>query len=106
MGNGRLTTKLTDEEWTDFNNIQCTHQNYVEQISTVQSLVLLGGLYFPDISASLGAVYILGRVLYTEGYKKASYEGRIWGVVPIDVSLLGWVGITLFGAAKSLKLIQ
>ncbi|KAK9768666.1 hypothetical protein K7432_000501 [Basidiobolus ranarum] len=106
MGNGRFAAKLTDEEWTEFNNIQRTHQNYVEQISTAQSLVLLGGLYFPEISATLGAIYIFGRVLYTEGYKRVGSKGRIYGVIPIDLSLLGLVGVTLFGAAKTLKLIK
>ncbi|ORY04808.1 hypothetical protein K493DRAFT_311201 [Basidiobolus meristosporus CBS 931.73] len=106
MGNGRLSTKLTDEEWTSFNNVQRTHQNYVEQISTAQSLVLLGGLYFPEVSATLGAIYILGRAIYTEGYKRVGPRGRIYGVIPIDLSLLGLVGVTLFGAAKTLKLIK
>ncbi|KAJ1651669.1 hypothetical protein IWQ61_007819, partial [Dispira simplex] len=98
MGSGRHAAKLSDEEWTQFNNIQRTHQNYVEQISQVQSAVLLAGLFYPRLSGGLGLAYIAGRFIYTQGYRSKGPQGRLTGFGLAILSYFGMVGVAVFGS--------
>ncbi|PVZ97751.1 hypothetical protein BB558_006285 [Smittium angustum] len=102
MGSGRFAAKLSDKDWKDFNNIMRTHQNYVEQIPIAISAVLIGGLFNPKLTAILGGVYILGRAIYNFGYSRFGPPGRLFGVLFIDVGLLGMLGSNLVGIIKRL----
>lgn len=102
MGNGRFAAKLNDEDWEKFNNYQRAHYNYVEQVSSIQTLLLLGGLFYPKIAAALGLKYVFGRFLFTRGYRKHGAKGRLTGSPFIAISLLGLFGVTVFGSTKAL----
>jgi len=62
-----------------FNCIQRAHQNTLEGYPVFLSLLLLGGLQYPRISAGAGAVYLLGRVAYAKGYSSGGADGRLNG---------------------------
>ncbi|PVU96018.1 hypothetical protein BB559_002524 [Furculomyces boomerangus] len=102
MGSGRFSVKLSDKDWKDFNNIMRTHQNYVEQLPIAISAALIGGLYYPKLSAILGGIYILGRAFYSFGYKRFGPSGRMVGAITLDVGLLGMMGAGFVGIIKGL----
>ncbi|KAJ1950756.1 hypothetical protein IWQ62_006517 [Dispira parvispora] len=105
MGSGRHAAKLSDEDWTQFNNVQRTHQNYVEQLSQVQAAVLLAGLFYPCLSSGLGLTYMLGRFLYTRGYRGDGPSGRIPGFILATLSYAGMIGTAVFGSLQLLNYI-
>ncbi|OMH79252.1 Microsomal glutathione S-transferase 3 [Zancudomyces culisetae] len=88
MGCGRYASKLSDKEWVEFNSAIRVHQNYVEQLPIAVGGVLLGGLYFPRFSAALGAVYVVGRFLYAQGYTKFGPKGRMAGAITANLSAI------------------
>jgi glutathione S-transferase len=105
MGNGRHAQKLTDDQWEEFGNAQRTHYNYVEGIASVITFQLLGGLFYPKLNATLGALYIAGRALYTYGYKTKGPKGRLPGVLVLELALLAQVGVTIYGAVRLLGFV-
>ncbi|PVZ97752.1 hypothetical protein BB558_006284 [Smittium angustum] len=102
MGSGRYAAKLSDKDWKEFNNIMRTQQNYVEQLPICISSVLIGGLFYPKMSAVLGGIYILGRAVYSFGYSRFGPQGRWAGVLMVDLSLLGLMVSNLVGVYKKL----
>ncbi|KAK9768667.1 Microsomal glutathione S-transferase 3 [Basidiobolus ranarum] len=102
MGCGRYADKLSDEDWVAFNNVQRSHQNYVEQISSAQVFVLLSGLFYPKVSGFLGFTYIVGRQLYSAGYRSKGPEGRMIGAIALDVALVVMFLIIVYNAVKLL----
>lgn len=62
--------------------------------------LLLAGLKFPLTSAGLGAVYIVGRVLYAQGYYTGVPAKRMRGTFGMFAAialllLSGWVGVDM-----------
>ncbi|KDQ08884.1 hypothetical protein BOTBODRAFT_37580 [Botryobasidium botryosum FD-172 SS1] len=51
-----------------FNCAQRAHQNTLESVPQVIFTTLLAGLKYPIFSASMGALWVFGRILYTQGY--------------------------------------
>jgi len=101
MGCGRFSDKLSLQEWTEFNNAQRCHQNYVEGVSQAISLVLLSGLFFPRISTLFGIIYLIGRFLYAFGYSTKGAPGRLVGILLVDIALLVLFISTLYGAYQA-----
>jgi len=95
MGNGRYASKLGYKEWYDFNNRQRAHYNFLEQVATIITLVLVSGVWFPCAATAVGAVYFVGRILSTIGYVTKGPKGRLVGVALSSLSLLA--GIVLAG---------
>ncbi|KAJ3090006.1 hypothetical protein HK102_004934 [Quaeritorhiza haematococci] len=104
MGCGRYAAKLDDKSWEEFNNIQRTHYNYVEQIGSVISLELLSGLFFPKFAAVTGFIYIIGRQVYTMGYKSRGPQGRMAGSGIQNLAFLTLLGSVFYGSARMAKL--
>jgi len=102
MGDGRFSAKLSDQDWEEFSNHQRAHYNYVEQISSVQTVLLLSGIFYPRAAASLGLQYIIGRAAFSRGYRKHGAKGRLLGAKVQAFALLGLTGLTFYGAAKLL----
>ena len=102
MGNGRLSAKLTDEQWADFNNHQRAHYNYVEGAATAISFNLLAGLFYPRASAIFGLAYIIGRQLYAHMYMKRGPKARFYGTALFDLSLVAQLGMIIYGCMKTL----
>lgn len=63
----------------DFDRICRIHQNTLEWMPTFLAPLWLCAFYFSDIAAAaLGAIWIVGRLVYFLGYRKA-VEGRLPG---------------------------
>lgn len=63
----------------------------------MQPLLLVGGLFAPRAYASLGAVWIIARFLYSKGYASAKGpKGRELGAVCGALAMLGMVGKTIY----------
>ncbi|PVU96713.1 hypothetical protein BB560_005794 [Smittium megazygosporum] len=105
MGNGRQSAKLTDEEWEDLNRTVRIHQNYVEQLPSAISSVLICGLFHPTLSAVFGGAYLFGRFIYMIGYrKKAGY--RKYGFILFSIPLVAMIALGISGAFKELGLCK
>lgn len=83
-----------------FQNYVRAHQNFVEGIAPVTVLLLVAGLAEPTVwvAFSAGGAYFIGRILYAWGYARSENngEGRIPGVVLIDLALLTMFGLAIY----------
>jgi len=59
---------LANKDAQKFNCAQRAHQNTLEFMPATVISLLVAGLRHPEISAGLGAAWLFGRVLYTQGY--------------------------------------
>jgi glutathione S-transferase len=55
-----------------FNCAQRSHHNFVENYTPMLTGMLISGLRFPKFAAVAGAIWIVGRVIYTLGYTSTS----------------------------------
>jgi len=102
MGSGRHAARLSDSDWTVFNNVQRSHLNYVEAFGPAQSLLLLSGLFHPRLSATAGAVYIAGRFAFAIGYRTRGPGGRMAGGIVSNMAMLTMLGTVVHGAFSKL----
>ncbi|KAJ9113504.1 hypothetical protein QFC20_001855 [Naganishia adeliensis] len=59
-----------------FNCCQRAHANTLENVPTFLFALLYSGLYYPRAAAALGALWLVGRFLYTVGYATGQPERR------------------------------
>lgn len=57
-----------NEQGKAFNCVQRAHQNSLEFLPGVLTALLLGGLQYPIVAATLGGSYFLARIQYFRGY--------------------------------------
>ncbi|CEJ00593.1 hypothetical protein RMCBS344292_14645 [Rhizopus microsporus] len=77
-----------------FNCAQRAHQNTLEVFPVYSTLLLIGGLKYPEISAAAGLVHCLGRQVYASGYSTGNPDKRTRGA-------FGYLGlITLLGTSS------
>ncbi|CAG9325812.1 unnamed protein product [Blepharisma stoltei] len=88
-GSGRFSKKLPLKDWYDFNNAQRIQWNYLEGAHAPLVCIPIAGLEFPYWTIGLGAAYIIGRTVYSIGYKMSGSRGRGIGAAILDISLLG-----------------
>jgi uncharacterized membrane protein YecN with MAPEG domain len=50
-----------------------------EGVASILTALLISGLFFPRYTAVLGAVYIVGRVMYGLGYRNKGQRQQIHG---------------------------
>lgn len=87
-----------------FNCIQRAHQNFLENFTQFQVMLLLGGIHYPQLGAAAGLVWLLGRIVYAVGYSTGDPQKRLKGgfqyigllfllfsTLRLGVGLLGWV---------------
>ncbi|KAI8880176.1 membrane-associated proteins in eicosanoid and glutathione metabolism [Backusella circina FSU 941] len=85
-----------------FNCVQRVHQNSLELFPVYSTLLLIGGLKHPEISAGAGAVYILGRMVYASGYSTGEPKKRVRGAFYYlgVLTLIGTAGSTIYNLLK------
>lgn len=74
------TMYATESENKDaklFNCVQRGHQNSLEQMPVFFTLMILGGIKHPCISAVLGVVYVISRYFYFTGYATGEPGNRL-----------------------------
>ena len=102
MGNGRYAAFLPYKKWVEFNNAQRGHYNMVEGSAPVLAGIIIGGFYNPKLFAGFGAVYGVGRLLYTFGYTSSKgADGRKFGAVTTTLSFLGITCSLLYYGLKA-----
>ncbi|RCH94059.1 Microsomal glutathione S-transferase 3, partial [Rhizopus stolonifer] len=62
-----------------FNCVQRVHQNTLEIFPVYQTLLLIGGLKYPEISSACGGIFLLGRMIYGNGYSTGDPSKRLRG---------------------------
>lgn len=77
-----------------FNCVQRAHQNSLEGYPAFLALLLVAGVQHPVTSASLGGVYLLGRILYFLGYSTGKPDARYRGGF-LHLGMLGLTGVAL-----------
>eukprot|EP01024_Parvocaulis_polyphysoides_P011512 TRINITY_DN14039_c0_g1_i1.p1 TRINITY_DN14039_c0_g1~~TRINITY_DN14039_c0_g1_i1.p1 ORF type:complete len:151 (+),score=7.86 TRINITY_DN14039_c0_g1_i1:74-526(+) len=88
------TCKGTEEDIKAFNCVQRGHQNSLEALPTFYTMLILSGVKYPIFSAICGAVYVVGRILYFQGYSTGDPSGRYRGAMN-TVGLLSLLGSTI-----------
>lgn len=85
-----------------FNCCQRAHSNTLENVTFILTSVVLNGLVHPKLSATLGAVWLFGRVLYFNGYATGDPKKRMRGTVGY-IGTIGLLGTTLTIATQLLR---
>ena len=62
-----------------FNCYQRVHQNTLERIPIFLAMLLIAGLFNSIVAAILGAVWVVGRIIYSIGYYSGVPKNRIAG---------------------------
>ncbi|RDD43579.1 Microsomal glutathione S-transferase 3 [Trichoplax sp. H2] len=86
--------KMYDDDKPIFNCFQRAHQNTLEHYPQFLSMMLLGGLQHPRLSAAFGAVWVLSRLFYAHGYYTGDPAKRMrgaWG----GIGYLGVIGCAI-----------
>ncbi|CEG73141.1 hypothetical protein RMATCC62417_08578 [Rhizopus microsporus] len=81
-----------------FNCAQRAHQNTLEVFPVYSTLLLIGGLKYPEISAAAGLVHCLGRQVYASGYSTGNPDKRTRGAFGFLglITLLGTSSLTIY----------
>ncbi|CED82387.1 GST, gst [Phaffia rhodozyma] len=86
-----------------FNCAQRAHGNTLEILPHMLFGILFNGLFFPKISAALGACWVIGRILFTYGYVTGNPMARYhYGG---QLHILGAIGTLVLATYNSAKLI-
>ncbi|PIN15679.1 Glutathione transferase [Handroanthus impetiginosus] len=70
-------TEAENKDAKLFNCIQRGHQNSLEMMPMFFTLMIVGGIRHPLISASLGVVYTVSRYFYFKGYSSGDPKNRL-----------------------------
>ncbi|KAF2270311.1 membrane-associated proteins in eicosanoid and glutathione metabolism [Lojkania enalia] len=88
-----------------FNCAQRGHQNFNENHVTALGAMLIAGLKYPIVAASLGAVWTINRVIYAWGYTtdKKDGKGRYYGIawMLVQYILIGYAGKAAWDVAMA-----
>lgn len=99
-GSGYYSKNLSYSDWYLMNNGQRAHMNYVEWIATNLTLLLIGGLYLPILSASVGLGIIVSRFIYAAGYTNGGPSRRLIGALLNDLLTLVHFILAIYSSIK------
>jgi glutathione S-transferase len=85
-----------------FNCAQRAHQNTLEIFPVYSTLLLIGGLKYPEISSGAGLVFLLGRYVYASNYATGDPAKRTrGGFYALGLlTLLGTTACTVYGLLR------
>ena len=98
MTDGKHAAKLDYETWLEYACNQRVHQNYLENLGIITIAGAIAGLSFPIATAISLLVQIVGRQVYSSGYRKNGPKGRLAGAPLLAPSLLSLIGMSLYTA--------
>lgn len=75
-----------------FNGVQRGHQNALENQPAFLALLLTAGMLYPATASLAGISYLLGRIVYMQGYSTGEPDKRMWGALPMYAGLLTLIG--------------
>ena len=104
-GNGPIAALLPFEDWARFNIAQRTHYNTVESLAIFSGLLAANAQHQPFLAGACSVTFLIGRVLYSAGYKSKGPKGRYAGAIISDIGLLGLFLGTLYLAAQKSGLV-
>jgi len=88
-----------------FNCVQRAHQNTLENFASVQILMIVNGLVFPEASAILGLIWVFARVAYGYGYANHGPSGRTFGAILSHAGDFPLILMTFYSGARMAKLL-
>lgn len=88
------------EKKKEFDSAQRQHQNFLEKVMFVNMSVLVSGFHFPMMAAMCGAIWSVGRVMYSYGYAKTGPKGRMVGAMVATVPQILLMGMTFYTGYK------
>ena len=94
-GNGRYASKLSYVDWMNFNKRQRTHQNFVENLPVILTVLIIGGLLLPKTTMYIGFINVGARLLYTLLYIISGADARIIGALASNIPINGLAIATL-----------
>ena len=80
-GDGRYSQKLPYADWVKFNNAMRVHQNFVEMLPVILTVLCVSGLFLPKITMYVGFINAGARIVYTIMYLKGGSDSRVIGAV-------------------------
>eukprot|EP00244_Chara_vulgaris_P002265 TRINITY_DN13883_c0_g2_i3.p1 TRINITY_DN13883_c0_g2~~TRINITY_DN13883_c0_g2_i3.p1 ORF type:complete len:150 (-),score=18.14 TRINITY_DN13883_c0_g2_i3:298-747(-) len=86
-----------------FNCIQRGHQNSLESLPQFFVLLILAGLQFPYVSALVGTIFVIGRILYFIGYSSGNPAGRLAGAPFYAFPFMALLSMCIYIATKVLQ---
>ncbi|KAI9572407.1 hypothetical protein HD554DRAFT_2168030 [Boletus coccyginus] len=82
----------------EFNCTQRAHQNTLEVVPVVAISTLVFGLKCPHAAAAMCGSFVVGRIIYTLGYKSGNPAKRIPGGMIANLSTMGLLGSATYAA--------
>jgi glutathione S-transferase len=89
--------KMYSDKEEKFNCYQRAHQNTLEILPFFLMALFIGGLFYPIVASVLGGLWIVGRVLFAEGYYTGDPKNRTIGFRISFLALAVMMLIALWG---------
>ena len=109
-GNGFYGDKLSYKDWFEFAVAQRTHKNALEQVTIVVFAMMVTGVRFPLPTIIIGALHLIGRIVFTVGYIQASgsgsNKGRVWGTIMCIITTFVLLAMGLLVAWQYTQLFE
>ncbi|PSC71425.1 Microsomal glutathione S-transferase 3 [Micractinium conductrix] len=86
----------------EYNCVQRAHQNSLENLPGFFALLLTAGLRYPVSAAIAGAVYLVGKIVYFNGYSTGDPAARQRGAF----SYFGYFGLLGMVVRWSIELLK
>jgi uncharacterized membrane protein YecN with MAPEG domain len=100
-GLGRLSDKLSIGDWGELQLAQRAHLNYLETLPWTHVCLFFAGLFFPVPASIIGVIHLVGRQLYSWGFRKRpNLRGPGFGIAMLTLLIH-----FLMAVAGSLRLI-
>ena len=80
-GDGRYAQKLDYKTWVEFNNAMRVHQNFIEMLPAILTIICIGGLFLPKITMYVAFINAGARILYSIMYATRGGNSRVLGAV-------------------------
>jgi len=93
MGNGRYAAKLSYADWHTFNNAQRVHYNFLENIASIITFVLIASLFYPTEAGIIGFGIFVFRLAYAWGYLKHGSDNTARRLGSVGSILLSFAGV-------------